>query len=501
MERRATEWNSRRWALWIAVLVMVGASLGPLGMVRDARGMICCGGGGGGCWSAGTPIELSASVSTNPTNATVTYQASSSSQIPFGMANLYWGPSTSYPYTAVTGQGFGTAPTGSATDFLNYLKPSTTYYYKITATDTCDGTTYSGSTTGSWATGSDGMTSISGTIYDMNGNVAPANIYVALYCQGSSALAGWDLTSSTGQYSFTVYQGSYLGWVCPGNYVVSVDNYPVDWAQELNVWSAVWSGHWNETIEVYDAQLVNFYLPTNYVSGWVPMTYDFATNSQYVEFSVSSSSTFETQESYSLSVQGAINGVSVGGGTSYSATATTNVAKTLNGVEGDSFIIQQEYVVTGTAVFDAATRLVSLFPDFFEPSGSMGSGPTSVGDWLPQPACNSDPGVVYCEYQETSTPNSYSMTDGGSYTLSSSFNMGVSVPISLPGIGVTGSVSDSYTTSFATTSSTSYTVSFTVASPSTTCYGFVYEFQGDGSSQYGVVAHVWGLGSEPSSDC
>ena len=104
--------------------------------------------------------------------------------------------------------------------------------------------------------------------------------------------------------------------------------------------------------------------------------------------------------------------------------------------------------------------------------------------------------MVFCEWKESSQPSVYSMTQGGSYTLSSSYNVGVSVPVDIPGIGtLTLGLTDSYTTSF--TSSTSFTVGFSYTYPTQTqCYGYEYVFQGNNSGSNGVVIHVWNLGTQ-----
>jgi hypothetical protein len=258
-------------------------------------------------------------------------------------------------------------------------------------------------------------------------------------------------------------------------------------------------GTWNATFVVWDRPFVDADIPSNYVSGFIPMTYDF-TNSSYVQFSITSSSTFTTTESYNLSVQGAVSGLSIGGGTSYSASTSVFTSSTISGVTGDSFVLQQSYLTSGTWVFNALfNRVIRLFPDYYAPYVT-GSGPTNVSDWLSRPACGSDPGVVICEAYEASTPFSRTMLAGGSYTLGSSFDVGVTASYDIDGlVAVSAGFKVDYSTSF--TSSTSYGISFTVSPPSGVCYGFEYEFQGDGSGTSGVVAHVWNLGDQPQSEC
>jgi len=504
-------WNPKRSAglgvtvavVFIALFMLVpgGARAGPSGM--PCITCVCMHDCGGGTCPTPYTVDLTSAIANlDATDATITYQAASGSPAAGGTANVYWGPNTNYPYTAATGQTFVLGVTYPA-DSLSYLIPSTTYYYKIVATAYCTdsaGThTYTGTLTGSWTTPADAVQTISGTIYDANGAVdTSGDLYVSIGCV-SGGTPGWTLTSTTGTYGVTVYN-AYSGWACNSQgYVVSLENYPVDWTQELGVDSGVWVNHWNETIVVPAPQVVNFYLPMNYVSGFVPMTYDF-TNSPYTTYTISSSSTFTTQVSYGLSISGAIDGVSVGGGTSYQSSMTATQSSTYTGPTGDSVILQEKFLVTGTEVFNGFNRVVSLFPTYYEASGTIGSGPTSVADPLTQPACNTAPNILYCididgQYQ-------HSMSDGGSVTMSSSFNVGVSIPLDIPEIGITsGSVSASYTISFTTSNSASYSVGFTVNPPAGECYGFEWEYQGDNSNTNGMVAHVWNLGSEPASDC
>jgi hypothetical protein len=465
------------------------------------------------------------SSSTNGTMAAISWQESPD----FSTTDTFldWGNTTSEAFTQP-------APyTGSTVTLtLNFLEPGTKYYFTIVANPasaSCTVVYEPGSYSSSFTTVSDSSLTVSGTVSAViNGQTEspPAGTMVIIHCTGweptdvetyDLGVAGegdpntwfnYTLTNSNGGYSFDVAMDSQIygesGSICGiygRYYAVQTENVPVFYVGGTEYASqATWTGVWNESIVTWAPQVVNVGLPNTYVSGFLPMTYDF-TNSSYTLFTVSSDSTMTTSESYALSVQGAISGVSVGGGTSYSTDAFVETQSVTPGVTGDSFVIQQEYEVTGTMVFNAISgRSITLFPDFYEPSGTIGSGPTSVSDWMSRPACNSDPGVVICRDFEGSQPFSATMTSGGSLTLGSSFDVAVSEGIDIPGLG-TGitTVTDSYTTTF--TSATSYSVEISVAPPSGVCYGFEYEFQGDSSESDGVVAHVWNIGDQPQSDC
>lgn len=446
-------------------------------------------------------VSFTSSFVTQATNATIYFDPT----LPPGCSTtvtvtLTWGNTTSYPFTAVSKGQYASGSQYSV--FLDYLQPGKTYDYKLVGTSTGFS---QGTLTGSNTTGSEQSyfntwgTTIRGLVHDVNNNPAPPGVYVEVTCTAGNDFF-WGTTNSVGAYDITVVDSAGKPACSDSNgyYVVQVLTMP-HLLGTSGQYSTQWSGRWNETIVVWDLQFVNLFLPINYVSGYIPMTFDF-TNSTYVLFTVTTSSTLTTSESYARSVQGAIHGIGVGGGTSYSSSAFVTTQSSYPGVTGDSYEMLQEYDVSGTEVFSMLNRAVTLFPEFYEPSGSISSGPTSLADWLTRPACNSNPGVVYCIDFEGSQPYSNSMTSGGSYTLSSSFNLGITGSPDIPGIGtLSASVSDSYTTTL--TSVTSYTVSFTVSSPSNVCYGFEYEFQGDNSGTSGVVAHVWNLGDQPLGNC
>lgn len=429
-------------------------------------------------------------VTTTSTNASLHWSVSQTASV-----SLAWGNTSTYGFTALNGQG----ETTGGTSYINFLEPNTKYYYRLSASASCgsSGSYASTFTTQAWPVVDMYSPSawVNGTVSSPGGNGSrPAGLTVQVGCLNPllDAQPRYGYTDSSGNYSILVWSPTFQPLTCVP------DKLPLI-VQLQNYGGTMWKGHWNETIVIWAPQSVNFYLPTNSVSGFIPMTYDF-TNSSYVQFTLTTSSTLTTSESYGLSIQGAMDGVAVGGGLSYLTSAWVTTTSSYPGVTGDSYRMQQKFEVTGTEVFSVISRAVNLFPLFFEPSGSISSGPTSVTDWMSRPACDSDPGVVYCIYFQGSSPYSNSMTSGGSYALSSSFQVSVSESLDIPGIGTgSGSIQGSYSTTL--TSQTSYTVGFTVSPPSNVCYRFEYVFQGDGSGTQGVVAHVWNLGDQPLSLC
>ena len=511
-----TNWSNKRRFNWPVVAFVVIISLffviSPASIrASPAAGPLSC----------VVTDTVTSSVTYHATNVTISWTVQVKSTI-----YLYWGNTTNYGYTALNGTVYGS---GTNTTFLNFLEPGTNYYYYVEAMFDPPHPYYCpGAYSGGWTTSSETLSSSSpmylyGSVVNNTGHAGAQGVLVAAHCSnwgGSWSDTTWDSTIAAdwAMYTHTLSNGNFRlemdGYNNAGTYEEACDQAGVtevvsiftstttlcDYYNQCaygNAWGGV--GAWNASFVVWDRPSITAHVPSNYVSGLIPMTYDF-TNSSYVEFNVTSSSTFTTSESYGLSVQGAIEGLSVGAGTSYSASAVVSKQTTIPGVRGDSFVLKQEFDVTGTMVFNSVSgRVVNLFPVFWQPSGTSSSGPTNVSDWLSRPGCNSDPGVVYCVYFEGSSPYTNSMTAGGSYTLSSSFNFEVSGSMSLMGVALSGSITDSYTTSF--TSATSYTVSFSVSPPSGMCYEFEYVYQGDNSATYGVVAHVWNLGAQSQSYC
>jgi YVTN family beta-propeller protein len=441
------------------------------------------------------------SVAANSTNVSITWKMDPVTS----EASLSWGNATAnLPYE----QNITVTGAGSASVFLDYLEPDEGYHFIVT--DRASG--YLTSTwEGEWSTGTDSLSEFSGTVYNEANVSDSTDLYVNASCAAPPPpnyedFYSWNVTSDHGHYAMGVpyYQEDPFGdrEACGnGGYAIKVENWPVRYQVGLNFYTTgQWKGEWNETLVVYAPQVVNLYLPEVYTSPYIPVTYDF-TNSSNVLFTVHTSSTFTTSESRNLSFQGAYEGLKVGGG-SYSSSATTmTTSSSLSGVTGYSFEMTAQFLTSGTEVFSVFNRSVNLFPTYYEATGNTTYGPTNQSDWLARPACGSDPGVVNCAWGDSSTPAVYTMTQGGSTTLTSAFDVGVSVPIDIPGIGsLTAGLSDSYTTSF--TSDTSFSVGFSYTYPTqTVCYGYEYVYQGDVSGSNGVVIHVWNLGTEPLGDC
>jgi hypothetical protein len=276
---------------------------------------------GGGCSPVNVAVDIY-SVKTTPdsTSASLNWDES-----PAGSSTtVYWGNTTSYGFS----QGVG--GTGSYSVFLDYLEPASTYYYKIVAAppaSTCYIHYTTGTYTGSWATTTDSSTTISGTVYDSSTlGTAPANTIVEAWCVARPGLYAWGYTNAQGQYSLNVIGTNGAGMCQPYGsggaqaYVVAFG-----YAQ-----GGYWLGHWNESIIVWAPQVVNFYLPENFLSPTV-VNYALFTNSGDVSLEfckvTSSSYSYTTSSSATYGAFGltgtATSSVEVGGSFSSGVCSTT----------------------------------------------------------------------------------------------------------------------------------------------------------------------------------
>jgi YVTN family beta-propeller protein len=439
----------------------------------------------------------------NATNVTLAWTTSSSGT----NSTVVWGSSaTQLAYT--------TYPSGSASSprlFINYLQPAKTYSFLVS--ERAAGYVPS-LWQGSWTTSGDSMSYVSGEVYNASGgqgsgsHVRPSNMWVQVSCEKypsayseDSNWWGYSETSESGMFnvSTSVY---YLGFLIGTNpcsnsaYVVSVDNYG-------NNGSSTWNSQWNETIVTWAPQTVDFFLPDNYVSPKIPMTFDFTnlTNSVY---NLTTSSTFTNTESNNLTISAAIDGLSVGGGAYRQTIRSQTTTQILPGAWNETYWYGEEFFTSGTEVFSVLNRSVNFFPDYFESANDEAYGGSNQADWTttPPPACDSSP-AVYCVWGMAPSTGAI-MTVGGSLTLGSSFDVGVSVPVDIPGIGtLTTALGTSYTTTF--TSQTSWAISFYWKHPdSVHCYGVELYYQGGNAtgatSGTGISMHAWYLG-EDASQC
>jgi hypothetical protein len=309
--RRQDQWTVRLTSFVVPLLFLTsGSSLFFAGGVVRAGGQVICSPctpcDPNGCTSGPCPsgsITISHSIQHNATNATITFMISKSSQIPVGVFNLSWGPTTAYQYNYVTGEGLGNSTPYVA--FINYLAPSTAYYYEIQGWLSCKSSgvwhNYHGSYSSSWTTGSDSWNFISGTVVDVNDSTGWPTMPIGIECNlgpestfhtaelgaeaGSGGPAGTGSNWVPNLYSYNITVptdnacNSYTVTVYNSFCINSTSIFQYYWSSECGGDTGpLWEGHWNESITVPAPQFVNFGLPTT-VTTWIPLAMGFVHNS------------------------------------------------------------------------------------------------------------------------------------------------------------------------------------------------------------------------------
>ena len=447
----------------------------------------CCGGGGGG-GSCPTPyvMDIASASVTNSTNATVMFWTTSGSPEPTGLAYVKWGPTTSYGAPTASNS-IVPESAGISSEFINYLSPNTTYYYEVISSASCTdsgGThTYSGSTTGTFTTGSDNFTHITGVVYDANGNRVGSGFALKVTCVNVTAhdATFFGFTNSEGAFSINIVNSFLMGYPfydCQnpgdGGFYIQAENGPYIGG------GITWVGHWNETIITSAPQVVNFYLPMDFVAPNVSMILDFsnapAGDSSLQYTSGTSYSTTLTND-WSISGQFGVVGVGESGSssTTYQISTNSGVGSTNGTLD---FIAQWEttgVVLCNTIVRGCAITWVdNIGLPVSDGFSSQDPGFAAPHDWL-KPGTNATdvyplkdvlgvimlnkyvgPGSDYTGSVTTSTTNSST----GGYSWSLGFS------ISIPGMYIpVGGVSASMGWSQTSSETTSQTLSWEVDVP------------------------------------
>jgi hypothetical protein len=319
-------------------------------------------------WPSGSSISIyNVQVATNATNASLSWDEDPGT----GPTTLYWGLTTSYPYTPIVVSVNETYSNGSArfaVQLLDFLEPSTTYHFEIyvqVPPGFCGGGPWLH--TGSWTTGGDSSLYIKGNIYGIysaNGTrdqPAPANTTVELTCarpvSGDGEYSRYALTNRSGYYSIPLWQigGNGFNFTHCNSYGSNYSGYNV------SVLNGVWPGYFNETVFVWSAQAVDFYLPHNFLSPYFTEVLDFSNdaiaNESTISYSDQATTTVTTELTHSWSLGGSAGG---GSGTFSGSTTAQSSASfsgglgfAMNGGTLDWIVRQNE---TGWVAFSAFTR-------------------------------------------------------------------------------------------------------------------------------------------------
>jgi hypothetical protein len=432
-----------------------------------------CSGGGGGC-PVGTVVVSVAVTKNNPTNSTLTVSFSGP-----GIANLsfFWGNTTNYGFSQ-----YDNHTTTSWTIFLDYLNASKTYDYKAVAANGCWTT---GTTTGSWTTSPESNylntvgPNIEGIVFGPNsGTRAPANIEVEVQCTRFAASHFWStngLTNSNGAYKVNVGVGQANQPECTsfgyGAFVVQAFNLP-----------GQWNGHWNDTIVVWQPQVVNFYLPGVFVGPYVPQLLMF-TSSAYVTLSYNT--TVSVTTSYSAEVAG-------NGGTKVS----TFIAQESGSTSGQPLENWVQFYTSGTVEYSALTRQSQIVNTSFYGAIQNSTTQDKASDPVSPSSVSAsqcyDNGMWYNFNITRGNIRGGGVTISGSVTITSGLNIDVGLDFSIGGgVGVSASIPIEVT--FSTTQSYSHGFYFNVDNTDSVQHVFRAYVQGGSDTETGIIVHVWQL--------
>lgn len=278
---------------------------------------------------------------------------------------------TSYSYVAVvasfansTGQYLSqNATSGASSIFIDFLEPGTHYSFELVATPTSQHECIAGAGTfwepgsyyGSFTTGADHSTSISGFVTlagGGNGGQTPYHTNVEVYCpdipQGTGD-NGWTVNSA-GAYSIPIDLPS----GCDGEpLIVTATSYAPPIGDESG-----WFGYWNETVLFWAPQVVDLVLSPNYDSSYMPTILDYSNVpgvSGYSLLSVTEGVTYDESYTYGWSAGAQIYGIGGGGSGSTTFTNSYGAAKTYYNNEG-TLCYAVQYVVSGNVEFSAISR-------------------------------------------------------------------------------------------------------------------------------------------------
>jgi hypothetical protein len=414
--------------------------------------------GGGRCWpncgppppppSCPTPYALyigSGMLATNPTNASIQYWLLDTSGETAASSSLTWGPNASYQYTAISNQGVGTS--GSVTAFIDFLDPSTTYYYHVHAWTSCtDGSgthQYIGDYYGSFTTGLEATyvgqygAVIRGVVYNANGGTAPAGLEVYVQCTGYSLWSQYAYTNAQGAYSISPALGA-TGCTTNGYgyYIVEVLNSVISNPGNPSV---QWPGYWNESIVIWAVQFVNFYLPLNIIGPWIPQVVDYSNApSGYSTISFSTSTKFTNSVVDNFAASGGAYVGPIGGGVSFQTSTTTSQSVTTKSsytsFQG-SLEVLDRFWTSGMVEFNAIDRSLNApvetpyGSEVYEEQGPSYITPTNTGMYV-------IPGYSAIKLSPQQQQQ-YQVTVTGSTTVSYNYSMNFGITVELDAVSFT----------------------------------------------------------------
>jgi len=267
--------------------------------------------------------------------------------------------------------------------------------------------------------------------------------------------------------------------------------------------TGAWTGYFNETVYVWAAQSLNFYLPDAYESdfylpdayesGYTPAYLDFMNSpANYSPISVGQGTAYENSYTYQWAVSGSIGlDVSFGGGKSGSSTNTTGYSNQYSeGSNSGPLCWAAKYSVSGAIGFSAFSRGWSYALSLTHatagnfcsnlgvqvPQNWIPNGTSSKSYFLPGP-----PNSTYVSGMANVTLwngefLAYTVTLSSTTTTATSADLTVGLSGSLPG-GPSLSFQASATWSQSTSVTSSTTFSYTLNGPGSgvSCYNVIGE--------------------------
>jgi len=293
-------------------------------------------------------------MSNHSTNVTITWQESPNFSNTSNWFN--WGNTTSYGYTLNPSYNGVTY-----TVFLDFLEPQTVYYFQIEIVPSYHSCTteyepssyYSTFTTLSenvYVSQYGGV--IRGVVYNANGQTAPAGLEVYLQCTGYNLWSQYAFTNALGAYSISSALGA-TGCTTNGKgyYIVEVLNSVI--TNPGNP-SMQWPGYWNESVVIWAAQFVNFVLPSNYVSSYIPVITDFSNANSSNGLAGYSTINYLTGTTYTTSEKDCSTaGFTFGG--CYTNSTQFGAGSIYQSTNGNLFVSQQ-YWTSGLVIIDGINR-------------------------------------------------------------------------------------------------------------------------------------------------
>ena len=341
----------------VAILSMLVVAVGPalVGTASAASPLTCV-----------SYVPVSASVSPNTTNVTVSWSIGSPSSV-----YLEFGRTTGYGFVEVN---YTVYAGGSYKTLINYLEPDTTYYYHIIAardpplSGICPGT-YSGSwTTGGWSNSEPGppVLYVSGTVNSTHGAWATTGLAVTVTCTDPSYddPPVYQSPTETGEVGTNGVYKIQVNWLvdplpCVTDdtpLIVNVTNAEIPFGG-TGAMTSIWAGYWNESIIVYQPQVVDFTLPANFVGPYQLEEVGYSNANASNGWAGGTSITYETGTTVTTGSTVCSSVLFFGGCTSTTVQYTDeNGCTSTVGTESES----QRWMTSGRVEYNATVRQVGV---------------------------------------------------------------------------------------------------------------------------------------------